>query len=598
MGKRVVPARDDRQPFYWLATGTLLVVIMAKAQEVIVPVALSVVLAFALTPVVKLFERRVGRGLAVALVAVCTVGAVGGFAYLLKRQVVDLSTRVTTYSEQMRRKVASLRGTDDGLGKLTQTVENLVLELDQRVSEQREARPVKIVPAEATAIERAQAILEPVLKPLAKVVIVSVLVIFLLSRREDLRDRFIRLVGRRKITLTTRTLDEAGQRISRFLLTQTVINLGFGTAVTIGLLAIGIPYAPLWGFVTAVLRYVPFVGSVLAAMFPAVLAFAQYPGWGPLLATLALFLALDLLTAYLVEPVAIGRKTGVSSLSLLVMMVFWTWLWGAVGLLMATPLTVCLAVLGRQVPRLEFLAILLGDEPPLEKELNFYQRLLAGDEDEAGEILETQLRSQTVPQVLDQVIVPALLMAARDRARQEIPETDYDELLRTTRSLVHHVVDGAAAHRGGGGAVAGAPPMRILGVPARDDADELLLEILGRTLDQGRFQVTSLGTASLAAEVASAAEQDRPDIIVISSVPPGGLAQARYLCKRLRARSPETRIVVLRPVLPGDEAGSEVTLLLDDGTAPALSMAEARERFEQVALLERSALPRAAASAQ
>ena len=226
--------RPDRHVFFWLATASLVVAIFSRAQEILVPLALSVVIAFALSPIVTRLERRLGRVVAIALVAVVALAAVTAFGYLLKHQLVDLSTQMTKYSESMRRKVSALRGPKGGgLAGLSKSIDRVVQQLDERVAEDREARPVKLIPAEATTTERIEAVLTPVLAPLAKVLIVLVLVIFLLGKHEDLRDRFIRLVGRGKLTLTTRTLDEAGLRISRFLLHQSVIN-GSGHPTGVG----------------------------------------------------------------------------------------------------------------------------------------------------------------------------------------------------------------------------------------------------------------------------------------------------------------------------------------------------------------------------
>ena len=231
---------------------------------------------------------------------------------------------------------------------------------------------------------------------------------------------------------------------------QSAINGTFGVAVAAGLLGIGIPYAPLWGFVAAVLRFVPFVGTLFAMAVPAALAFAQFPGWWQLVATLGLFLGLDVLVAYFVEPIVIGAKTGVSSMAMLVSAIFWFWLWGPVGLVLSTPLTVCLAVLGKHVPRLSYLAVLLDDQPALEDQLVLYHRLLSGDEEEAQEILDKRFREKTRGQVFDEIIIPALLLADRDRARGEISESDHQHVVRTIRALADTAPSCFAGRRSAG----------------------------------------------------------------------------------------------------------------------------------------------------
>jgi predicted PurR-regulated permease PerM len=575
-----------RHPFFWLATIVLLVVIASRGQDVLVPLALSVVISFALTPAVTALERRIGRGLAIALVVVMALGAVSGFAVLISRQLSDLANQATRYSESIRRKVAGLRQGPPGVFGLSKAIDKVALELDERVADNRSARPVRIVPSETSAFERITSSLDPVLKSAATAVVVLVLVIFLLARREDLRDRFIRLAGRRNVSLTTRTLDDAANRISRFLVIQSAINGAFGACAAIGLLVIGVPYAPLWGVVAAVLRFVPFVGTLLGLLLPSLLAFAQLDGWWPLLQTVALFTMLDLIAAYAVEPLAVGRRTGVSSLAMVVMAIFWTWLWGPVGLVLSTPLTVCLAVLGRRVPRLEFLAILLGDEPPLEPDLVLYQRLLARDEDEAAAIVERARQGTTPHEVIDTLLVPALLLAEQDRARQEISEADHQDLLRALRQLASSLYNEETP---------GPEPVtaraRILSVAVQSSADELLGEMLARLFDATRFVVRTVGAEALASEVAAATEVDAPDLVCINSCPPGGLAQLRHLCKRLRRTRPGLRIVVYRPGSTVEAQAAGEALAREGVSRVAFTVAEAHSAAGQLALLSAATVP-------
>ena len=288
-------------------------------------------------------------------------------------------------------------------------------------------------------MQRLQRTATSVFEPLASAVIVLVLVAFMLGQREDLRDRLIRLTGSHNVTLTTRLLNEAAERVSRFLVAQTLINILFGACVAAGLYWIGVPYAALWGGLTAVLRFVPFVGTLLASLMPACLAFAIFPGWAETLQILGLFLLLDFTAAYFVEPVIFGQRTGVSSFALLVSALFWIWVWGPVGLLLSTPLTVCIAVLGRHVRSLRFLAIIFADEPALAAYLRYYQRLLARDEDEASVLANRQLAELGVVDVMDQVLTPALALGAQHRAVDEITEEDLDFILESTAEIVGQI---------------------------------------------------------------------------------------------------------------------------------------------------------------
>lgn len=572
------PAPRAASPAFWgLATIALVVSMLAGAKAVLIPLALAIVVAFALVPPVKILERTLGRGLAVAIVVLVALGAVTGFGYLIQRQLVDLAAQMVKYSDSMGRKMVALHGEGGALGGLSKSIDKVVHGLDQRVVADQDARPVRVVPAEATLTERLETSVAPAVEPLARALIVLVLTIFLLIKREDIRDRFIRLVGRGHVTLTTRTLDEAGARISRFLAHQSAINAGFGFVVAGGLFGIGIPYWPLWGFVAAVLRFVPFVGTALAMALPAALAFAQFPGWWQLVATLGLFLGLDVLTAYVVEPVIIGRKTGVSSMAMLVSAIFWSWLWGPVGLVLSTPLTVCLAVLGKYVPRLSYLAVVLGDEPALEDDLVVYHRVLSGDDDEAHEILDKRFRASTRGAVFDEVVIPALLLSGRDRARNEISEADHQEVLRT----LHELVDVTPVRPVAAGEARRAAPRRVLGVSARSATDETIWGMFAQLFDPALVSVESVGSSYLTADGEDLEGMAPPDLLVILSIPPGGITQARYICRRLHARLPAIPILVIRPGVQANGKENALRLTEDGATQVSFTLEHAHKMAEQ-----------------
>jgi predicted PurR-regulated permease PerM len=587
-----VPAtasRADRPVWGTLATVVLIVAVLSRAAAIFVPLALAIVVAFALGPAVRLFERALGRVAAVAVVVVVALAAVGGFGYLLERQVVDLSAELTKYSDSIQRKMIALRGSEgSGLGGLSKSVDRVVHNLDEQVEADRGARPVRVVPAEATALERIGSALAPLMEPLARAGIVLVLVIFFLVKREDLRDRFIRLVGRGHVTLTTRALDEAGYRIGRFLAQQSAINGAFGVAVAVGLLGMGIPYAPLWGFVAAVLRFVPFVGPLFAMVVPAALAFAQFPGLWQLVATLGLFLGLDTLTGNVVEPIVIGAKTGVSSMAMLVSAIFWSWLWGPVGLVLSTPLTVCLAVLGKHVPRLSYLAVMLDDQPALEDQLVLYHRLLSGDEEEAQEIVEKRFRDKTRAQVFDEIIIPALLLADRDRARGEISESDHQHVVQTIRALADTAPEPSREARAAASLDETRRVQRIVGVSAKTVTDETIWEMLAQLVDREKVQLESVGSSYLAPDPKAAeptgASPDLPDLVCVISVPPGGSAQARYICRRLRTKLPRTPILVIRPGAQARGQESPQRLTEDGASQVCFTLEEARTIVERQVL--------------
>lgn len=597
-------------PLLFMATVALLVAILALAHAVFIPVALAVLLSFILTPGVKALERRGSPRLgAVAVVMMLTFGIVGGFGYILSRQFNDLAAQIPQYSNTIKQKFATLRASRKGaIADMQKTVEEVSQELDKQeekaeqsgskkadekiLTVKQNVQPVLIVPSEPTDVERFWGMVVPIFEPLATAGIVLILAIFMLIQREDLRNRFLRLVGQGKITLTTRTIDEAGQRISRYLLTQFLINSGFGIIVAAALFWIGLPYAVLWGVTAALLRFVPYIGSLLAMLLPTALAFVLFEGWTQTLTILGFFLILDVVTANVVEPLLIGHHTGVSSLALLVSALFWTWLWGPVGLILSTPLTVCLVVMGKHVPQLGFLAVLLGDEPALETDVSFYQRLLAGDEDEASEIVEQHLQNTSLEQVFDEVLVPTLLLAERDRGREEISEAEQEFVLRTTGDIIHHIAivqireDQAAEAANETIPPVSKPRGYVLGVPARSRGAELVLDMLSHVLSPVAEEVAQLSTATLASEVVGSVEQRTPDLLCITAMPPGGLTQARYLCKRLRTQFPKLPILVVRPGFQYETADDKEKILrrltTDGASMVASSLIEARTRAAQL----------------
>jgi len=569
-------------PLPFLLAVALVVSILSRGQDVIVPVALALFIAFVLNPAVYALERRVPRVLAIGLVLTFALAIAGGFAYVLTAEVRDIAAQVPRYSASIKGKLATLRLTrTSAIADIQKTVDTANRELDKQASppygasiepsgSRSNAQPVVVVPGEPTDVERLRAILTPVVEPLLEAGVVVVLVIFMLMQREDLRNRVIRTVGKGRVTLTTRTLDEAGRRISRFLFTQSLINAAFGVVVTAGLFAIGVQYAVLWGVAAAFLRFVPFLGALLATAMPAVVAAVQFEGWWPVLYTVVLFVGVDLLVANVVEPVLIGRHTGVSSLALLVSALFWTWLWGPVGLLLSTPITVCLAVLGKHVPQLELLGVVLGDEAALEPEITVYQRLLAGDEDEANEIVETALGASTLAQVLDDVLLPALSRAARDRAADDITESDHAAVLHAIEDIFHRLDETATDAAGDTAAMA-----VVIGVPARNPIDELVVAMLASLLDGTRYRMQIASTVTLVSDLAAAVDDAGAGVVCIVALPPGGLTHARYLCKRLRTRFPRRSIILLRPAPISD---SEAI----DGATRVTSLVAARAEIERV----------------
>lgn len=532
-----------------LAAIALSVAVLYFGREILIPLAMAVLLTFLISPLVRLFERgRLGRVAAVLLSVLLIFTAMAVVGGVIGWQLTDLAARLPEYKTNLRTKFERIRFS----GKAVEKVEDTFKEVSQDVnSEARDVQPVRLVAESSLPIDRIK-LAGSLLAPAASAGLVVVLVIFMLISREDLRNRVVRLAGR-KLALTTRTLDEIGARISRYLFLNAVVNGSFGVAVAAGLGLIGVQYALTWGLLAAFLRFLPYLGPLLAAAAPVLMAFMQFPGWlHPLLAA-GLFLAVELITNNVVEPLIYGRSTGVSTVALLVAAMFWTWIWGPIGLILAVPLTVIIAVIGEHVTTLEPLAILLGDKPPLDPHVTYYQRLLAADLDEASAILQDHVRTTCLAKAYDTVVIPALVLADHDRERDELLAEDHQQLLQSTREFLEEVAADHSLPASGPEATGPVLRARVLGCPARDDADETSLLLLRKALlfnEHASFEI--LPVQMLASEMLVAVEKAAPDAVIISALGPTSAQQARYLCKRLRQRFPQLRIVVCRWGFGGD----------------------------------------------
>jgi predicted PurR-regulated permease PerM len=532
-----------------LLTLVLVVAVLWAAKAILLPLALGIVLAFALTPIVRVFDRsRLPRVAGVALTMLLAIGIVGGIGYVVFGQFADLSTELTRYTSSMRRKVAELRpGNDATLSRLTRTVDRVTEQLDDNVADLRTAQPVRVIEPR-TSVERLRESVGTVFEPIASTIIVIALVAFMLGQREDLRDRFIRLLGSDSVGLTTRLLDEAAYRVSQFLLWQMLINVLFGTLIAAGLYWIGVPYAALWGGLTAVLRFVPYVGTLLSLLMPAALAFATFPGWTATVQVIALFMTLDFITAWFIEPLVFGRRTGVSSFALLVSALFWIWVWGPIGLLLSTPLTVCIAVLGRNVRSLRFLAVIFAEEPALTPHMRVYQRLLARDEDEATRLIESKREELGNVGVIENVLMPALLLVSQHRERNEITEEDSLFVLDVLNEIVQRLapVDESL------------PVAPVIGLAARAPEDQTALELLRAAV--GSRAMTLIPLDLSADEALTEAIEQRPLAVCIGAISPTRNAEVRSYCRGLRAAAPETKIIMLRPAVEGDVERSQARM--------------------------------------
>jgi len=580
--------------------GSIAVVVAALylAKGVLVPLTLAVLLSFLLSPVCDWLERRrLGRIPAVLLTASLGFAVLGLAAWMAVVQMTALAPKMPEYQHNLQ---AKLHSVNDyfiaALGKVTTAGENIGQDLPQveqaKAPQGTDEQPysVHVLSPPVSPLHVLGGTFGRLIDALGSAGIVVVLVVFFLVRREDLRDRFIRLVGKGHVTVTTNMLEDAARRVSRFLSMLFLVNLTFGVAVGIGLFVIGVPNAVLWGILAATLRFVPYVGSWIAAVAPICLAMASSAGWLTPILTLGLFVVLELFCGNVLEPWLYGKGTGVSAVAVLVAAVFWTWLWGIVGLLLATPLTVCLLVIGKHVPQLSFLDVLLGNEPVFEPKRQVYQRLLAGDQEEATELVDDDLEKKPLVEVYDTLLIPALALAETDWHRRELDEDRHKFILQSLKEMIHERDEGQQEVPAKEGVEDGnAPRPCILCLPARDEADEIAGMMLAQLLAAGDCLVQSVSFTAAAGELLDLVRRRKPDVVCISATPPAAVMHARHLCKQVRGRFPQVHVVVGLWDAQGDLSKAKTRI---GGAATTHVVATLAEAQEQVRLLIRPLLRR------
>ena len=422
-------------------------------RDIFIPLAIAILLTFAMAPLVSGLRRvRIPRPVAVVTVVIGAFASIFLFGAIVASQLGTLAQNLPLYQSNIEGKIKVIKDANIGEGvfdRVSRLFERLGREIQTPPPEASDSPkpdavpplPVEVVEPAPKPLQVLQTIVGPLIGPLATGGIIVVVVIFMLLRREDLRDRFIRLVGAGDLHRTTEALQDAGKRVGQYLLMQLIVNLSYAVPIGLGLWIIGVPNAPLWGLMALVLRFVPYIGPIIASIFPLALALAVDPGWTMLLWTVALFVVLELVINNVIEPWLYGSRTGLSPLAIIVAAIFWTWLWGPLGLLLSTPLTVCLVVLGRHVPQFEFLDVLLGNEPVLEPHQQLYQRLLAGDPEEATDRAEVFLEDHRIVTFYDTVAVPALALGEQDRARGVMGDERRRRVAESALTLVANLED-------------------------------------------------------------------------------------------------------------------------------------------------------------
>jgi predicted PurR-regulated permease PerM len=577
-------------------------------RQIFIPLALAVVFSFLLTPLVGLLERiHFGRVPAVCVVLALAFVMLGTVTWAVAGQMVEIMVDFPDYKANLDNKIHSLHLSHDGhLSKATATVQELNKELSAvpgelssghvQSKDQAAARPVHPISVEVAAppsnlVQDLRALLGPLAGPVETAAIVIIFTVFMMVKREDLRNRAIRLAGRGQLNLMTQALDDAGRRLSRYLLLQFLVNSGYGLLFGIALYFTGVPHALLWGVLAALLRFIPYIGTLIAAAFPVAMALAVSPGWHQAAIAFGVFVVLELAVSNVIEPILYGSHTGISSLAVLVAAVFWATLWGPVGLILSTPLTVCLMVLGRYVPQLNFLEIVLGDEPVLPPEQQFYQRLLAMDQEEARTIAESHLKGNPLESLYESVFVPALRLAEQDHHVEGLDDDTRAFIFQSTRDLIEDLGDRLAEERPPensksdafgqlGQTQTAATNINIACLPARNGADELVAVMLAQLLRKAGYRASEL-RAGTVDDMLAAVSQQEFNVVCVSSLPPYPAGQARTICKRLQAVVPPPHVIVGLWNLEGGVPAAQARLGAACSSVVTTTLADAREQVQR-----------------
>lgn len=561
-------ASRDISRLLGLATAVAVIAALYLAKVVLLPLALAVLISFLLAPVVRPLERiHVPRVLAILVVLAGFGSAVSYVGWIFIGQLISLTNHLPDYRTNIEHKITLLHHMpNNGLTRAEKEINRLSGELgiSETSSRRRRSLPRGSSPERPLAVKEVRdtgpsiSTVHTALSPLGFALLIFVFTFFILLQREDLRNRVILLTGRDSISTVTQAMDDAGSRVSRYFALQALVNTTYGTLIFLAMHWIGLPHAVFWGALAGSLRFIPYAGAPVAALLPTLFSMAVFEGWSHTLAVMAVFFVLEVVTANFIEPRVYGRHTGLSSLAILVAAVFWTLIWGPIGLILSVPLTVCLGVVGSHVTGLEFLEILLGDRPAMRPSTHFYQRLLAEDEHEARRILASYRQAHSLLDLFDDVMIPALALAERDRHRDALEEPTLRFIHQTTAELIDEfsMTEDRAAHDDAAEEAPAQPPASldesagepsqgdaILCVPVRDFADELVAKMLTSVLEQAGHHSLYLPIGELPLLPAKVAAL-KPPLVYLSALPPYAIASARNVYRSLRRNSPQTQIAI------------------------------------------------------
>lgn len=548
--KTKIPAAEVPSPASLMTLAVAVVVIAALyfAREVLIPITLAILLSFVLAPLVGRL-RRLGlwRVPSVFLAVFLALGVIATLGVVIGTQVAQLGSQAPYYAATVQRKVESVRSyTTEQVGAITSRLGRSTEapaakpEAAGRAGAEpaQKPTPVEVREPELTPFQTIERIASPLLHPLGSIGIMLVVAIFILMQMEDLRDRMIRLFGSGDLHRTTAAMDDAAARLSRYFLTQLGLNAGFGVVVAIALFVIGVPSPALFGIIAALFRFVPYVGAVGAGLLPVLLAAAVDPGWTMVVETLLMFVVIEALVGQVIEPLLYGHSTGLSPVSVVVAAIFWAWLWGPVGLILSMPLTLCLVVLGRHVEHLQFIDVLLGDQPALTPAESFYQRMLAGDADEALDQAEMLLKDRPLSAYYDEVALRGLQMAANDELRGVLTEAQVRHIQDSIGAIVMDLAD----HADAGPALAagqGPPEGTVLCVGGRGALDEAACAMLAQLLAKRGLHARVVSQDAVSRGAIDALDVSGVRMICVSWLESSGrLSGLRYLTRRLRQRAP------------------------------------------------------------
>ena len=587
-----------------------IVAVLYFAREVIVPIILAVLLSFLLAPAVRWLRRlRLGRLAAVGLTVLVAFLAIAGFGAILLGEVSSLAQQLPEYRSNIESKIRSLPSVTPGggvFGRAAHMLQELSNELrnsaDEKASPPAVASaapapaavatkpvPVQVQEPERGPLQIVQDIIGPLLQPLASAGLVVVFVVMILLDREDLRDRLLRLAGRGDLHRTTAAMNDAAERISRYLLSQLIVNLSCAAPIGLGLALIGIPNAALWGALVVLLRFIPYLGIVIAAAFPLALAIAVAPGWTLLVWTGLLFVGIETIVSNIVEPFVYGGSTGVSPVALIAAATFWTWLWGPIGLMLSTPMTVCLVVLGRHVPQLQFFDVMLGNEPVLTPEERFYQRLLAKDPEEATEQTEAFAKERPLTDFFDEVALVALARAQADSDRGALSLENRSHFKETLAALVENLSEDEEC---GSAAAPAAPPKPeasgVVCVAGRNELDEAAALLLAHLLYRERRIDTGppLSPDTLSSDASHVPLFKNASVVYLSLISTSSPARARYLVRRIRRRAPRASIIVCVWGSAAGETPPDEIRAATSADAVAFSLREAIAKIDAMVVVE------------